>query len=91
MRITVKHLELKIDHLNKITGNAATPWTKNGDGKFKANIGNYHLSGAYGGVCLHQMHSDGGGVSDVFNCGHVPKADLYSRISAFMIGLDERK
>lgn len=51
----------------------------------EANIGNFHLSGAYGGVSLHEMTTDGGGVvRDVFRCGHVPKRELAGLIDAYM-------
>ena len=53
----------------------------------KAQIGNYHIDGAYGGVSLHQMVNDGGGIRDVFSCGHVPKRELFDRICAFMEGI----
>jgi hypothetical protein len=49
-----------------------------------ANVGNYHLSHAYGGVSLHQMSNLGGGVRDVFSCGHVPKRNLCDRMFAFL-------
>jgi hypothetical protein len=52
-----------------------------------ANIGNYHINGAYGGVSLHRVCTDGGGIHDVFRCGHVKKKDLYYRMQAFLSGL----
>jgi len=33
------------------------------------------------------MVTDGGGVSDVFGCGHVTKRDLSARISAMIAGI----
>ena len=54
-RITRGMLDKKVEHLNKITGNPSAPWTRLENGKLRANIGNYHLSGAYGGWSLHQM------------------------------------
>jgi len=86
-RITVKNLRSMIDHLNKQTGNADTPWTRK-DGRAFSNIGNYHLSETYGGFSLHQMVNKGGGVNDVFGCGYTTKRDLYNRIRAYMIGLE---
>jgi len=87
MRITEKMLQARVDWLNELTNQPATPWTKNAEGKMKANIGNYHISGAYGGVCLHRMCTEGGGVQDVFSCGHIPKRELFERICAFMSGI----
>ena len=86
-RVTMGMLEKKVDYLNKLTGNASTPWTRGDDGKLTANIGNYHLSGAYGGWCLHQMDNEGGGVHVPFNCGYVPKRELFYRICAFIDGI----
>ncbi len=88
MITTIRHLEAKINHLNKITGSPETPWLKNGDGKCHAQIGNYHLGQAYGGTCLLRMHNGGGGVEDIFGCGHMPKRELAARISAFMMGME---
>jgi hypothetical protein len=85
-RITESHLQAKIDRLNRITGSPAEPYT---DGK--ANIGNYHLSHAYGGVCLHRMHNSGGGVSSPLSTGHVSKRELAGLLSAFIAGIESTK
>lgn len=54
-------------------------------------VGNYHISFAYGGSCLHR-EVKGGGVEDVLSCGHVPKKELYKMMSAYMDGMqDERR
>tara|TARA_R110000868_G_scaffold225009_1_gene477188 strand:- start:3638 stop:3895 length:258 start_codon:yes stop_codon:yes gene_type:complete len=82
-RITEAHLQAKIDRLNKITGSPAEPYT-NG----KANIGNFHLSHAYGGVCLHRMYNDGGGVSSPLSTGHVSKRELAGLLSAYIAGIE---
>lgn len=87
-RITLKNLQAVVDRLNRITGSPAKPWT-HADGKNVAQIGCYHLSRAYGGVSLHRMVTDGGGVSDVLYCGHVPMRDLYNRISAYIYGIQD--
>lgn len=81
-RITDKHLQAKIDWLNKITGSPSEPYVGG-----KAQNGCYHLSHAYGGVCLHRMHNESGGVSDVFSCGHSPKRELAGLLDAFIKGI----
>ncbi|GAF98427.1 unnamed protein product, partial [marine sediment metagenome] len=81
MRITLKMLEIKVKYLNEITDNPVGTYTKDADGKFHANLGNYHLSGAYGGWSLHQMQTDGGGVRDIFYAGHMPKRELFDRMA----------
>lgn len=90
-RITLKFLEAKAGIINRITKSPEASYTKKSDGSYKANIGNYHLSGAYGGVCLHRMQSDGGGVSDVFSCGHVSKRELAIRMDAFIAGIQNKR
>jgi len=82
MRITQKMLDQKVDCLNEITKSPAEPYTQ-GKG---ANAGNYHIDYAYGGVSLHRI-SNGGGSNDVFNCGHVPKRELYYRIASYIDGI----
>lgn len=86
-RITQKHLTPMVDRLNRATSSPSKPYTRREDGTYAANVGNYHLSGAYGGWCLHRMVSDGGAVDDVFRCGHVPARDLYNRLGAFLDGI----
>ena len=85
-RITQKHLQAKVDYLNQLTGSNPEPYTRT-DGKLSANVGNYHLSGAYGGVSLHRMANTSGGIRDVFSCGHVPKRELCGLIDAYARGL----
>ena len=70
-RITEAMLDARAARLNRMTGSPAEPYT-NG----KANVGNYHISHAYGGVCLHRMYNEGGGVSCPIIGGHVPKSEL---------------
>lgn len=86
-RITEKHLQAVVDRINTATKSPMQPYVKNADGRYVAQIGNYHLSHAYGGVSLHRMHNEGGSIEDVFGCGHVAKRELYNRLYAFMAGL----
>ena len=87
-RITMKQLEYLVDQINKATNSPLEPWTRQPDGTIKANIGNYHLSGAYGGYCLHRMHNDAGGVTTPLVYGHVPKRELYGKMRAFLDGIN---
>jgi hypothetical protein len=87
-QITKANLEGVIKYLNKLTNSPAEPWTKTEEG-FKANIGNYHLDGAYGGWELERMCSESGGVSDVLRTGHVSKRELYYAIHHFISGIEE--
>jgi hypothetical protein len=85
-RITRKELDGSINYLNRITGNAAEPYRKEGD-KWVANIGNFHVSGAYGGFALHQMGNEDGGIRDIFQQGHMPMRELYSLVYAYAKGI----
>jgi len=86
-RITRKDLEWAVNRLNRITGNQAEPY-RGEHGKWFANIGNFHISGAYGGVSLHQMVNDAGGVRDIFGQGPVPMRELYNLIHAYLRGIE---
>ena len=88
-RITDKHLEALCARVNRMTQSPQEAYTKGEDGKYHANIGNYHTSHAYGGVSLHRMQTEGGGISDVLRCGHVPKRRLWDMMQAYVSGLDE--
>ena len=86
-RITIKDLEYTVDILNVITNSPTEPWTKGKDGKLRANVGNYHLSGAYGGWKLERMDNESGGVSDVLHTGYVSKRELHNAIKSFQCGI----
>ena len=90
-RITNTVLKAVVDRINRITDSPMEPYTKMPDGRYQANIGNYHLSGAYGGVDLHRMHNESGGVTTPLNCGHISKRDLYNLMQAYIAGLSESK
>lgn len=91
-RITKSDLQALVNRLNRETGNPDEPYTRtpatadNPHGTLVANIGNYHISQAYGGYALHQMATDGGGVREPLYTGHVPARELYGKIHAFLMG-----
>ena len=87
-RITVLHLDGIIARINRAAGTPTEPYALGADGRHHAQIGGYHLSRAYGGCCLHQIVNEGGGVRDVFGCGHVPARDLANRMHAYLAGFD---
>jgi hypothetical protein len=80
-------IESRILDLNELTNNPTTTYGKDKDGKFTANIGNYHVSGAYGGVTLHQIMNNGGGVHDTFRCGYTTKRELFNLVCAMIEGV----
>lgn len=81
--ITKSFLEAQVLRLNKLTNNPEQRYV-NGI----AQIGCYHLSGAYGGYALHQMSNSGGGVSEPLYTGHISKRELSDRIFAFIRGIE---
>jgi hypothetical protein len=89
-RITEKDLESTVEYLNRLTDSPSTPYTRIDD-KLQANIGNYHLSHAYGGVKLHRMVNEGGGVREPISTGYTTKRDLYNQMHAFIRGLESAK
>lgn len=86
-RVTQKDLEAIVKRINLITNSPETSYTKDASGKYTANIGNYHLDGAYGGYALHRMVSEGGAIEDVLSVGHVSKPELQRLMFAFIAGL----
>lgn len=86
-RITVSQLEAAAELLNRMTGNPETPYRKE-EGRHVPNVGNYHLSRAYGGFALHQMANNGGGIRDVLHTGHVPARQLLDLIHAYRYGME---
>lgn len=87
-RITEKDLQSLVDRLNEITGNKKEQYTKDETtGRYVGNIGNYHLSFAYGGVTLHQMFNEGGGITTPLGGGYFTKRELYYKLHAFISGI----
>jgi hypothetical protein len=88
-RITRKQLDFLCERINNAKKTPAKPYERSEiDGSLVGQIGNYHLSGAYGGVSLHQTMTEGGGARDVFGCGHVTKRDLYQMMSAHLVACE---
>ena len=90
-RITEKMLQARIDYLNEITGNPAAPYIKDENGRYKAQIGNYHLSHAYGGVCVHQISNEGGGVREPLFSGYGTKRGCFEALCSFISGYEACK
>lgn len=88
-RITDKFLDAVVLRLNRATGMPETVYQPHVPGKpAVVNVGNFHLAKAYGGVSLHQVVNDGGGIDDIFSVGFVSKRELAGLIHAFLKGFD---
>jgi hypothetical protein len=91
-RITDKHLDALAERLNKLTSSPLQPYTLDKvTGRNRACIGNHHISHAYGGVCLHRMSNESGGVSCPLIHGHVPKRELYDAMRNYIAGFEAGK
>lgn len=90
-RITQKDLEAVIARINRITKSPETPHAKTPEGKYISNVGNYHLSMAYGGYNLQRITNECGGTTCPLGTGHVTKKELYNLMHAFIRGLDAGK
>ena len=87
-RITNKHLESLCAYINKLTNSPLKSYELGEDGRYHAQIGNYHISGAYGGVNLERICNDGGGITQPLGGGFHTKRELYNRIQAFIRGIE---
>ena len=87
IRINNDDLEAVCDQINRETRSPMKTWRKDDNDHLLANVGNYHLSGACGGVSLHRMVNEHGDVEDVFRCGYISKRDLYYRMHAYLDGI----
>ena len=85
-RITEANLQAVVDRINRTLNAPMESWTVRPEGGTRANIGNYHLSHAYGRVSLEVMLSEGGAVKRV--CGSSTKRELYNEMFAFLEGLE---
>lgn len=87
MRVTKKQLQAIVDRINIITKSPMTTYTKDKKGKFKANIGNFHLDFAYGGCALHRIENAGGGVNTITS-GYVTKKELAFLMWQYIAGIE---
>jgi hypothetical protein len=86
-RITLKFLQAQCERLNRLEGSPLESYSKDeSTGKYSANIGNYHISQAYGGYSLHRMYTAGGGVSNPLSIGHISARELSGLLSAYIAG-----
>jgi hypothetical protein len=86
-RITQADLENAVNRLNAV---AQTPMNYRNKETNKLNIGNYHISYAYGGTSLVQTSNEFGGIRSI-NGGHVPKKELFRFIQAYIDGILSRQ
>ena len=86
-RVTESQLAAVVARINRMTNSPQSAYVQV-NGEYQAQIGNFHLDHAYGGVSLFRMSNPSGGVSDVFQIGHVSKRELLGAMFAFIRGLE---
>jgi len=90
-RITNKQLDYLVNRINELTGSPLATYTKDSKGQYKANPGNYHINGAYGGIKLVQMSNKEGGICNISTNGFGTKRQLYDFCHAFLLGIETTK
>lgn len=88
-QITIKQLENLCVYLNRLTGYPEKRWTLNARGNLRVNIGNYHISYAYGCVRLNQNMNERGGVAYPLGEEHIPKRRLWEQMQAYIRGIED--
>jgi hypothetical protein len=92
MKITMKDLQGAVNRLNTLVKANPDPYTKIGEvpnQTYRANVGTYFISGAYGGHKLERMATSGGGTCDPLRSGYTTKKDLYHLIWSYIYGIEE--
>jgi hypothetical protein len=85
-RITEKDLQALVNRINELTDQPNKPYGDNG-----ANVGNYHLDFAYGGVRLAQITNKGGGITCPLGLSFLTKRELNYKLTAFISGLPTKR
>ena len=90
-KIKISDIERKLAYPNELTGNPVEPWKKNGEPGNRANVGNYHLSQAYGGFGINRMSNGAGGCHDPIFCGHRTKRECYNLLCSYVRGIENER
>lgn len=89
-RITQANLDAILLRINKMTNSPLESSSRDANGKWKANIGNYHFDHCYGGISLLRMVNEVGGCTDVFS-HRFTKREMYYQLHAFISGIESRQ
>lgn len=87
-RLTRANLDAQVSLVNGYLGRPDEPYTIGEDGRYHANIGNVHLSGAYGGWRVDVMDNDGGGTRTLTDY-HAPMRETYAVLRGMVAVLRE--
>lgn len=86
-RTTTKQLEALCDEINRLTGSPMTPYAKDAEGKYRAQVGCFCIEQSYGGVNLARIANEGGAQSCPLGLSSRPKRELRDQMRAFIDGL----
>ena len=89
-RIKLADVRRRVNYLNDLTGHDSEAYTRDENGKFRANVGTYVLDRAYGGNKLARIVSESGGEQNVTQ-GYVPLRQIYYEINAYISGIEAEK
>lgn len=81
-RITRKQLDATFARFVAAMGGSLETWTKDADGKNRANVGAYQMdcNGVYGGCVVERLMSEGGGVDRPFGDTRRPMREMYDTL-----------
>lgn len=85
-RITIKHLRHVVALLNDAAGAAREPYTRDDEGRFRANVGTFTIDRAYGGFRLERIVTEGGGARDISPRGTA--REVYEFINGMLEGIE---
>lgn len=84
-QVSKNDLQEMVRKINKVTESPLEPYIIT-NGKYLPQPGCYHLSWAYGGVCLERVCQDGNGIESIIS-GYGSKRELYDKMAGFLTGL----
>jgi hypothetical protein len=87
-RVTIKQIEARLDHLNKMLGLPTEHCYRDANGKLKWHAGVFIWSSAYGGYKFERVTCDKGGLTNPTGMGYVSKRECLERLNTFILGLD---
>jgi len=81
-------LTRKVHHINIMTENPLEHSSKDEKtNAWKANVGHFYLSQAYGGYCLMRVVNEGGGCKTLISRGHLNAREMSHELDGFAAGL----
>lgn len=75
--VSVRDLNSVVGRLNREFGRPEQGWNA---------VGHFYVDGAYGGYALYEVVNANGGVRDVSNMGHQPRAVIYQFVRGMLAG-----